>query len=104
MTNQTPKTPKNYTQTKLFIAILVGIMIGQYVQVGLRSDARASEATIRENRIVEPAAIHNEIDSKAVAVPQDLEPIKIELTDSEKAGLAKCLKVKAKDYCNDLFN
>jgi len=45
--------------------------------------------------------IPNKID--AVAVPQGLEPIKIELTDSEKAGLAKCLKVKAKDYCNDLF-
>lgn len=43
------------------------------------------------------------IDSKAVAVPQDLEPIKIELTDSEKAGLAKCKKTKPVDYCDNLW-
>jgi capsid portal protein len=62
-------------------------------------EAMASERTIAKSATVEP----DYIDSKAVAVPQDLEPIKIELTDSEKAGLAKCKKTKPADYCGNLW-
>ncbi len=63
------------------------------------AQANASERTVKQSLTVEP----DYIDSKAVAVPQDLEPIKIELTDSEKAGLAKCKKTKPVSYCNGLW-
>jgi hypothetical protein len=85
--------------TALTIQGAVSMTQKDWVQVAMGSQAMASERTVKQSLTVEP----DYIDSKAVAVPQDLEPIKIELTDSEKAGLAKCKKTKPVSYCNGLW-
>ena len=103
-TQRTPLLPKVVFALKfnaIGLILTLSVLGAGVVQDKLHwgGQAQATERTVKQSLTVEP----DYIDSKAVAVPQDLEPIKIELTDSEKAGLAKCKKTKPVSYCNGLW-